>query len=43
MKRAFYFILALLLLLAACDEANSEAALTVVDEPGVVTVFKSPT
>ena len=43
MKRALYFILALLLLLAACNEANNEDALAIVDEPGVVTVFKSPT
>lgn len=43
MKRAFYIIFALLLLLTACSGANSEDGLAVVDEPGVVTVFKSPT
>lgn len=44
MKRALYLIFALLLIsLAACEQTADEDALAVVDEPGVVTVFKSPT
>lgn len=44
MKRAFFIILALLvMILAACDQADEADSLAVVNEPGVVTVFKSPT
>lgn len=44
MKRALYLIFALLLIaLTACGQSANEDALAVVDEPGVVTVFKSPT
>lgn len=44
MKRALYLIIALLLIsLAACEQTADEDALTAVNEPGVITVFKSPT
>ena len=44
MRRAFLIIATLLLLgLAACSQSDSEDALAVSSEPGVVTVFKSPT
>ncbi|WP_420642443.1 hypothetical protein [Candidatus Leptofilum sp.] len=44
MKRFFLIILALLLAgLSACGQATDADSLAVVDEPGVVTVFKSPT
>lgn len=44
MKRAFFIILALLLFgLSACGQSDSEEALAVSSEPGVITVFKSPT
>lgn len=44
MKRAFLLIVSLLLIiLAACNQAADAGPLAVVDEPGVVTVFKTPT
>ena len=44
MKRAFLLIVSLLLIiLSACNQAAGADPLAVVDEPGVVTVFKTPT
>lgn len=43
MKKRLLIILLLLLGLAACTQAAAEDPLAVAEEPGVVTVFKSPT
>ena len=41
--RSLIVLLLLLLGLAACSSAPAEDPMAVVEEPGVVTVFKSPT
>lgn len=44
MKRAFLIIVSLLLIvLSACSQTADADPLAVASEPGVVTVFKSPT
>ena len=44
MKRSPLIVFLILLLgLAACSQTATEDPLAVVEEPGVVTVFKSPT
>ncbi|WP_420630265.1 hypothetical protein [Candidatus Leptofilum sp.] len=44
MKRLFVIMIALLLTgLTACDQTTEAEQTAVVSEPGVVTVFKSPT
>ena len=42
-KRSLVLLLMLLLSVAACATAPAEDPLAVAEEPGVVTVFKSPT
>ena len=41
--RSLIVLLTLLLGLAACTQAAAEDPLAVAEDPGVVTVFKSPT
>lgn len=43
MRRSLSIILLLLAALAACNAEAEGDPLAIVDEPGVVTVFKSPT